>query len=107
MSTRLIENPATPFVTSVGVIGLQALSWLLLFPLVVATHRDPPLVLQAAEMVWFFLPLLSVVGILSALKGLRQRRGMALSALGLFLNACYLIAFMLVIFVVFVIGVTA
>jgi hypothetical protein len=107
MNERWIEHPAIPFVTSIGSIGLQVLSWPLLFVVGVAVHRNPPVVLQLAEVAWCALPLLSLLGIVSASMRLRRKRNVLVSSIGLALNAGYFVLFVLAIFLVCVMGVTA
>jgi len=106
MSEHLIDHPVTPFVTSIGGIGLQVLCWPFLFLVGVSADHDS-IILRVAEVAWFSLPLFSVLGIVSAVARLRKRVGMALAAVGLLLNVLYLLLFMLIVLLVFVIGVTA
>jgi hypothetical protein len=96
MNSRAIEHPALSFATSIGAVALQAVSWPLLFLVGVAHHRDMPIAIQVAMAIWFFLPLVSIVGLVSAIARLRKKQDVILSSVGLGLNACYLALFTLI-----------
>jgi hypothetical protein len=107
MSERAFEHPAVAFVTSVGALALQMLIWPLLFVVFVSVHRDPPIAVKLATAIWFFLPAFSLLGIASSVMRLRKRKGVCLSVIGLVLNVGYLALFLLIVFAVFVLGLSA
>jgi hypothetical protein len=96
MRHAYIDHPAFSFASSVGAIVFQMASFFPLCWLVSVLPGVPKFIWASAYIVWYIIPLVSVVGIWSAVKRLMKQEGIFLSVLGLSLNVCYLGFFLMI-----------
>jgi hypothetical protein len=96
MRHAYIDHPGFSFASSIGAIALQVASFFSLCWLVTVLPGVPKFIWASAYVMWYLIPLVSVVGIWSAVKRLRNKKGIFLSVLGLSLNVCYLGFFFLI-----------
>ena len=104
----LIEKRKTSILTPVLGVGLQILSWLILFPVGVAVHKDPvgTAIFSGFAFIWFFIPLASIFGFYAGLKYMSKNGKDFLAIAGVCLNTTWLILFLLICYMVFYIGIT-
>jgi hypothetical protein len=90
-------------------VGLQIVSWLILFPIGIAMHKDPigvP-VLNVVSAIWFFIPSFSLFGIYAGVKFLKKNGTDLFAFIGIALNTVWFLIFLLISYLVFYVGITA
>lgn len=91
--------------------AFQAITWLIMFGFIAGRAGQPDTwidsVMTALTIPWFLLPLVSIVGIYSGVAYQRRHQFSFFASAGVIMNLLWLAAFLLVVFLVFVLGVTA
>ena len=104
----LLKQRKTSILIPILGVGLQVLSWLVLFPVGVAVHKIPvgAAIFSGFSFVWFFIPLASVFGFYAGVKYLKQNGKDLVAISGIALNVLWFVLFLLVCYMVFYIGIT-
>jgi len=90
-------------------IGLQALSWFILFPIGVAAHEDPvgKSIFTGCSVIWFLIPTAGIFGLCSGVNYVSKNGRDFWAIAGIGLNTLWLILFLFVCYMVFHVGVSA
>ena len=95
MKKQWIEAPIVPFATSIGAVSFQFLAlaaFIVLCGMYPGSARRHQALLRAVSVAWFLIPLISIVGITSAIGRVWKRERIIFGLVGLILNCAYLTA---------------
>ena len=107
--SKLLNSKASSLLIFVCGLSAQICTWPLLFAIGISFHKNELVqnILTIPMVLWFFVPLISIGAIVISVVQMRRKQASAITIVGLALNIIWLGLFMLLLYLLLVVGISA